>query len=100
MRSTLRLLLVAFFDGPHDRFLDGLQILEHLIVPEPQQPKALLPEPLIPLFIRRCGARVLPTIDLDDEPRLQTDKVDNERTDGVLPPEPRACYLADAQLTP
>jgi len=54
---------------------DGLGIVYHLVVPEPQHAVALGFEEPGPACVRLGRGIMLPTIDLDDQSRLMADKV-------------------------
>ena len=63
----------------------ALHILEHLGIPEPQHAIAGLFEKRGPPFIGL--GRVLSAVDLDNELLLETEEIDDVRTDRLLPLE-------------
>jgi len=85
--------------GP-DHLLYRLNLLQHLGVPEPQDPEPLSLQPPSPLCIAFSLLRVLSAVHLDDQPLLQTDEVNNVRPQGLLTPKPMPAELLEAQPTP
>lgn len=82
------------FDHPQYAF----QIAQHLVVPEPHHAKALRLQP------RRSGCiafgRVLPTVYLDDQSRLEADEIGDIVSKRHLSAEFRSLQLARAQRLP
>jgi len=65
---------------------DAFQILNHIIVPKSHDAKSISRQPRVSFGIAR-GIVVLTAIDLDDQPRFETEKVCNVGTDRNLPAE-------------
>jgi hypothetical protein len=55
-------------------------ILEHFVVPKPQDPEATLFELFRSDLISYCPFYMLPAIDLDDHPCFDTQKIDDVRS--------------------
>jgi hypothetical protein len=69
-----------------------VHVPQHVVVPEPQQPKpSTAQEGVSPLV--RARITVLPTIDLHDQSAFEADEIDHERPDGALATELLPCQL-------
>jgi hypothetical protein len=75
-----------------------IEISQNFVVPEPDQAKALRLKPRGALSI--AFGRMLPTVHLDDQPRLETDKIGYVLSNRHLSPKLRALQLARAQRSP
>jgi hypothetical protein len=84
-----------------DTFKNTAKVLQHIAVPEAQDTKALATQPCIAFrVVRGFIRRVLPTIDLDDEPRFEANEIDNVRTNGKLASKRQALKTMGAQPLP
>jgi hypothetical protein len=86
------LLLRPFLPPPDlscNHLENSLHILENLMVPEPEHPKALIRQPGIPGFVSSV-TKVLPAVDLDHQPPREAGKVNDVRTYGDLATESRS----------
>jgi hypothetical protein len=87
--------------GLRDTLQNATKIFQHIIVPETQDTKALCPQPCIAFrIIRRFGRSVLPTIDLNDEPCFEADKIHNIRTNRKLSPKRQTLKAMRSQPLP
>jgi len=75
-------------------------ILQHVVVPESNDGKAPIAEPSGPAFVCICLPGMLTTINLDDDPQLETAEVGDVGTDGNLAAEPDVGNLASAKGLP
>ena len=79
---------------------DRIGVLQHLVVPEPQD---TIPEPLQklrPLSVNFTLLGVLAAVDLDDELVRQRAEIHDVGADGLLAPEPHAGDLSCTQSPP
>src|SRR5258708_5937379 len=83
-----------------DDVVDALDIAEHLIVPEAQHAEPLPLQPRRPRIVLREPTVMLPAIDLDDEPPIEADEVDDVATDRHLSAETMTVDLLEAELRP
>ena len=82
-----------------DGFENTASVLQHVIVPEAKNRKALRPqESVAPLVV--FTFRVLRSVGFDDEPALEADKVDDVRIDDELPFEFERGHASVAQHRP
>src|SRR5580700_3706233 len=78
---------------------DTVQILQHLVVPEPQHAIPVRGKPAIPALIgQRIG--MLAAVHLDDQPPFETDEVGDETPDGSLTAKLETCKAPIAQCKP
>lgn len=54
--------------GFDNHFNDTINILQYIVIPEPHDIEALIPQPSISLTIVRCLLAMLSAVDLDDYP--------------------------------
>ena len=89
---------VRIVEGLLDEIHRSINVLEHMVVVEVQDEEPATDQPRI---ARKVLSDVIvdPSVDLDDESSRQTDEVDDEWTDRLLPSEPYA-DLASSQLLP
>ena len=66
--------------------MNAVSIRQDIIVPKPQYLESLCVQISIALFVTD-RVRMLTTVDLDDEPRLETNEIDDIAIDGLLPSE-------------
>jgi hypothetical protein len=78
---------------PRNLLQHHFRVHQHFIVPETQYPKSLRMQPCVPSTIARA-VQMLPTVNLDDEFRLQTDEIQHVRSARLLPLELRPAQLA------
>jgi hypothetical protein len=71
------------FERLQDDLNDSVLILQDVVVPESQHSKILRPQPSVALLVGR-GVSMLRTVDLDDEPRIESSEVDNVFADRDL----------------
>jgi hypothetical protein len=85
-----------------DRLERVVKVETHVSVPDAYDPEAFLLEPSRSLSVALffCAVSVLTAIDLDDEPSLETDEIDDERSDRMLSAEPVAGKPLVPQLLP
>lgn len=89
----------GFFQLGLEHLQDAFDILEYLVVPDPDDLVAEPGQKCVPLAI--CHViRVLTAIDLDDQMPLAADEVGIEGTYRLLAHEFEAAELAVAQLSP
>ena len=69
-----------------DYLPNAFDVSQHLTIPEPQHAVAMFEEPLIADGVASAFG-VLAAIDLDHEPFLSTDKIDDIRSDRLLTDE-------------
>jgi hypothetical protein len=74
-------------------------IAQHVMIPEAQNAITFRYEPTIALNVA-CILSVLATIDLDDQPLLLTNEVDNVAADWHLPPEAQSVEAMCPQHEP
>lgn len=98
--AALPTLAAGLVERASDRLPNGVGSLEHLVVPETQNPVALAVQPSRPRLVPDAPPSVLTAVDLDHHPRLDADEVDDEATDWVLAAELEAVQLPLAQLRP
>jgi hypothetical protein len=82
----------------HDDLQYAFEVLQHLVVPEPQDPIASALEEMGPSGINL--AIVLTAVDLDDQPCFDAQEVHHEGLDRRLKPELVPDESAVAQRTP
>ena len=70
----------------HNSLKHRIQRLQHVIIGHTQHAKSIAFQKCIALLVLCAAADMCLTIDLDDEFRLRTEEVDDERTDNLLPP--------------
>ena len=80
-----------------DRLQDAGFVVEHVVVPESQNPETLPSKVQLP---RRVFVRMLPAIDLDDEPCLEAGEVDDVVVDRMLASELMAAQNAGSEGAP
>ena len=80
-------------ERPGDNTNHTFEVLENLVVPEPQDPIAPRREPSVALGVGSGLPSMLPTIDFDDELCLVAYKVGDIRAEGNLAAEPGAADL-------
>ena len=73
----------------HNSLKHRIQRLQHVIIGHTQHAKSIAFQKCIALLVLCAAADMCLTIDLDDEFRLRTEEVDDERTDNLLPPGTR-----------
>ena len=83
-----------------DRLHDAVRTLQHLVVPKPQNVKALTLRPRRAHCIEFGPPGVLPAIHLDDELAGETHEVDDVGADRRLTPELKAVDLSCPQAPP
>ena len=98
MRVFFLLLIPLPFQSQPYRFDDSVKILEHLMVPEPNYAQTFTFKMCCPASI--SVLTMLPTVQLNDKLRLNTEKIHNERPNRSLPPEFPAEQLPVAQGRP
>jgi len=89
-------------DGSGDRLQHALPVCHDFVIVEPQYPIAFRSEECITLRVALhvLVFVVLSAINLNDEPRCVTHKVDNEWTDRSLPAEAHAMHPVAADRVP
>ena len=85
---------------PPDDLHDALDVLEYLIVPEPQYRESLLPQALITNPVAFSIGSMLPAVQLDDDTRFKAHKIDNVTADRLLSSEFDALNLFGSQTVP
>lgn len=75
-------------------------IRQHLMVPETQHSKACCLQKHLAPRIRLNLQSMVAAIKLNDQPSIETDKIDDVRSDGLLPAELESIQPAVAQLVP
>jgi hypothetical protein len=66
---------------------DTVQVLKHIIVPEPHNDEPLISEPSVPIVVSTFRNRMLTAIDFNDEAFFETHEIDDKITDRLLPSE-------------
>jgi len=89
----------GFFQLGSEHLQDAFDVLEYLIVPDPDDLVAEPRQKCVTLAICRA-LRVLAAVELDDQMPLAADKVRGVGTYGLLAHEFEAAELAVAQLSP
>jgi hypothetical protein len=81
---------------------DTVQVIGHLRVPEPQNPKAFLLQPMLTLGVPDCdlAAGMRAAVEFNGESRCQAGEIDDIRTDRDLPAEMRALHGHACQRPP
>lgn len=85
--QDLSFLTRARQQGLVDSFEHSGLIRQHLMVPETQHPKACCLQKRLAACIRLNLQGMLPTIEFNDQPPIETDKIDDVRPYGLLPAE-------------
>jgi hypothetical protein len=80
--------------------LDTFNILQNIVIPEPQNLVTLGFKTLCPLSIGDTTLRVLSAVNLDSEALLYANEIDDILPDGKLPSEFEFTHLAHSQVTP
>lgn len=75
-------------------------ISKHLMVPETDNAKAAREKKMRARLVARALERVLPAIQLDNEPGFKTDEIGNKASNGKLPAELCAFKLTASQMPP
>ena len=83
-----------------DRVTDRVEVVHHLIRPEPHERVSLRLEPFRAGCIGTSTEGVLFTVDLDDQLRRRAEEVDDVAPDRLLAAEREPTQAAIAQLTP
>jgi hypothetical protein len=83
-----------------DRSRHIVEMLQHFVIPEAHNAKALLLEEPLPLFVMTDVLAVLLIIHLDDEATLDAREVGNVRSNRMLAAELATVNLPSAQLRP
>ena len=73
-----------------DRQANAIEVLSDRGIPEPQHPQILLFEVGCAPSVISGLLRMLPAVDLHDEPRLHTEKIDDVGSDADLASPPPA----------
>ena len=81
-----------------DRLINAIDIRQHVVIPEAQDPEPLFAQPLVSLRVRL--AAMLPTIDFQRQPGFQAGEIDYELAEGLLTTEFEAQDLSFAQDVP
>lgn len=68
-----------------DRLINAIDIRQHIVIPETQDPESLFAQPAIALRVRL--ASMLPAIDFQHQPGFKAGEIDDEFADGLLSPE-------------
>jgi hypothetical protein len=84
----------------NNRLPHPFQVLQYFVIPESYHRESLRFEPLRSRVIRLLLFRMLPAIQFDDQFPVETDKVDNVISDGLLASEFEALRLSSAQMLP
>lgn len=82
-----------------DNFQYSVQFVQHLIVPESDDPKSCLPKCPITRFVS-CRFIVLSTINLDNKLSFKANEIQNEIAKRMLPPELVTIDLSTTQPFP
>jgi hypothetical protein len=91
---------LAICEGIKDRGKDVVGPGEHVIIPEAHHPISAALEPFSACGVPLVILPMLPTIHLDDEPRLGTKEIDNVRADGLLTTKAKPIDFLSAQTRP
>jgi|PlaIllAssembly_1097288.scaffolds.fasta_scaffold196293_1 hypothetical protein len=83
-----------------DRFLDRIDVLQHLVIEKAKHAKSMRLDAASPLFVPCCHLHVLTAVDLDDQSGLDADKIRDVSIDRMLSAEFHAAELAHAQMSP
>ena len=83
----------------HDRRAHTIEIFRHVVVPETQRPKSLAREIAVARSIGG-GTEMLSAVDLDDQPRLETDEIEIVAAERHLALELETVELLSAQRLP
>ena len=78
----------------------AIEVLKHIVVPEPQDAEALCLQPSRARGVLRCAFCVLSAIHFNDEPRVKADEVGDVRPRRHLPSETVAVDLLVPQPRP
>jgi hypothetical protein len=91
--------LSAFPGAKQYHICHAIAVLQHIIVPEPDHTKAKLFEICVPVTVGET-VRMLAAIDLDDQPRIKANEIDDIRADGMLAAKPETLKFAVPQQLP
>lgn len=78
----------------------SIEIIQNLMIPEPDDAITTLLEPGRPRLIRTALFHVLTTVQFDDQLFVKADEVNDERSDRFLATELMAVDIAAAKLAP
>ncbi len=71
----------------HDRLEDTPRIAQYIVIPKSKHEKSIPLQESIPGVVGGCLVLMLTAVDLNDEPLLDANEVDDERPDRMLTPE-------------
>jgi hypothetical protein len=80
--------------------IDPFDITQHLVVPESQDAESLSLQPCCSRAVLLSSVAMLPAIDLDDEPSIEADEIDDVGANRHLSAEAMTIDLLKAKLCP
>ena len=80
-------------------FPNAFDISQNLVIPKAEDAATMVDEPLISNRVPRVRS-MLTAVDFDDEPSFSANKIDDVRTDWLLPDELEATQCARAEVLP
>ncbi|GEM_PF-3971887 len=93
-------MLFALRQGTHDVLQYHWHLLQHLVIPIAQHPEAQSLQHLGPPLVIGNVLKMLPSIQLEDQPCIKADKVSDIASQWHLSPEPETSQLTPPQLLP